>query len=127
MINYLFIQFLQLTPVHDPTMVVEWFLNDQPVITGSRIRSTYDFGFISMDIKGVIPEDSGAYSVRARNALGEDIRQCQVTIQGKDAILSETQHEESIAKIQYLETLNKYGRQEIEDVEPDVSFCDYDF
>uniref|UniRef100_A0A7E4ZS77 Immunoglobulin I-set domain protein n=1 Tax=Panagrellus redivivus TaxID=6233 RepID=A0A7E4ZS77_PANRE len=110
---------LKLTPVHDPTMVVEWFLNDQPVLTGSRIRSTYDFGFISMDIKGVIPEDSGVYSVRARNALGEDVRQCQVNVIGKDAILSNTQHEDSIAKIQYLESLNKYGREEVEDAGPD--------
>jgi titin len=110
---------LKLTPVHDPTMIVEWYLNDQPVITGSRIRSTYDFGFISMDIKGVIPEDSGTYSVRARNALGEDVRQCQVTIAGKDSILSTTQHEDSYAKIQYLESLNKYGRVEVEEHGPD--------
>ena len=102
-------------------MVVEWFLNDQPVITGSRVRSTYDFGFISMDIKGVIPEDSGVYTVRARNALGEDVRQCQVTVHGKDSILSGTQHEDSIAKIQYLENLNKYGREEIPDFGPEVS------
>lgn len=80
-----------------------------------------DFGFISMDIKGVIPEDSGIYSVVAKNALGEDVRQCQVIITGKDSILSTTQHEDSIAKIQYLESLNKYGRIEVEEHGPDVS------
>ena len=103
-------------------MIVEWYLNDLPVITGSRIRSSYDFGFISMDIKGVIPEDSGTYSVRAKSALGEDVRQCQVIITGKDSILSTTQHEDSYAKIQYLESLNKYGREEIEEHGPDVRF-----
>lgn len=109
---------LKLTPVHDPTMVVEWFVNGHPLLTGSRVRTTYDFGFITLDIKGVIPEDSGEYVIRARNALGEDSKQCQVTIHGKDAVISGTQHEESVAKIQYLESLDKYGRPEVEEAGP---------
>lgn len=69
---------IKLTPVNDPTMTLEWLFNDQPLYTGSRIHHQYDFGFIILSIRGVIPEDSGTYTVRATNALGQDSRSCQV-------------------------------------------------
>uniref|UniRef100_A0A915DZ78 Ig-like domain-containing protein n=1 Tax=Ditylenchus dipsaci TaxID=166011 RepID=A0A915DZ78_9BILA len=109
---------LKATPVNDPTMVIEWFLNDQPLYSGSRFMSQNDFGFITLSIRGVIPEDSGVYTVRATNALGEDSRQCTVNVLGKEGILSQTQHEESLGKIEYLENLNKFAREEIFDIEP---------
>lgn len=101
-------------------MVVEWFLNDQPLYTGSRFRTQYDFGFIALHVKGAIAEDSGTYRVVARNALGEDSQQCNVTVNAKGAIVSDTQHEESIAKIEYLENLNKFAREEVVDIGPEV-------
>lgn len=106
--------------MNDPTMVVEWFLNDQPLYSGSRFKTQNEFGMIALFIKGVIPEDAGVYSVRATNALGEDSRQCTVTVIGKDAILSQTQHEQSLGKIEYLENLNKFAKEEIADFEPTV-------
>ncbi|VDK45179.1 unnamed protein product [Anisakis simplex] len=109
---------LKLIPVNDPTMVVEWYLNGQPLLTGSRIRTTNDFGFLTMDIRGAISEDSGVYTVKATNALGEASRQCQIVVKPHAVVQSQTQHEESLNKIQEIENLNKYGRAEIEDQQP---------
>jgi hypothetical protein len=40
-------------------MVVQWFLNDQPLQPSSRIKQTYDFGFCVLDINGVTDLDEG--------------------------------------------------------------------
>ncbi|PAV62890.1 hypothetical protein WR25_23783 isoform D [Diploscapter pachys] len=112
---------LRLTPVNDPTMKIEWFVNGHPLITGSRVKVLYEFGFIALDIKGAIAEDSGTYSVKATNDLGEAIRQCQITVNPSTQIMSDTQHEQSLSKIEYLENLNKYGRAEIPDVGPEMA------
>nr|CAD2187171.1 unnamed protein product [Meloidogyne enterolobii] len=100
---------IKLVPVNDPTMIVEWLLNEQPLYFGSRIHSQNDFGFITLTILGIIPEDAGTYT---------DSRSCQVSVLGKDAILSSPQHEESLGKIEYLENLQKFIRTEIPDYEP---------
>ena len=73
---------LQLLPVNDPTMVVEWFVDGRPLSTGSRVKPQLDFGFLSVDLHGAIAEDSGLYSVKATNALGEAIRQCEIVVNG---------------------------------------------
>uniref|UniRef100_A0A914H0K8 Ig-like domain-containing protein n=1 Tax=Globodera rostochiensis TaxID=31243 RepID=A0A914H0K8_GLORO len=109
---------IKLVPVNDPTMKVEWFVNDQPLYNSSRIHAQNDFGFITLFIKGVIPEDAGQYVVRATNEKGQAESACAVNIVGKDAILSAPQHEQSLSKIEYLEGLDKYPRQEIPDYEP---------
>lgn len=50
---------------------------------GSRIRQLSDFGFVSLDIIGVIPEDAGEYTLRVVNAVAEVITQCIVEIEGR--------------------------------------------
>lgn len=68
----------------------------------------------------LIPEDSGLYTVRAVNALGEDSVSVQVQIQGKSGVHSDTLHAESLQQIQYLESLEKHKRHEAEDSGPKV-------
>lgn len=51
-------------------MKVEWFHKGKPLQTGSRFRTTYDFGFASLDVLGVYGEDSGTYTCKATNKLG---------------------------------------------------------
>lgn len=72
-----------LIPVNDPTMKVEWFCNGKPVPTGSRFRTTYDFGFVALDILDAHAEDSGTYMCKAKNAVGEAITTCAVKVTGK--------------------------------------------
>ncbi|GBP17592.1 Titin [Eumeta japonica] len=40
---------------------------------GSRLRTTNDFGFVTLDINSVVPEDAGVYMCRAYNAAGEAV------------------------------------------------------
>lgn len=61
---------------------VEWLHNDVPVDTGSRFGVTNDFGFVALDIGGVRPEDSGTYTCRASNELGQAVATCSVLVRG---------------------------------------------
>lgn len=69
-----------LTPVNDPTMVVEWFRNGKPIPQGHKFKTTYDFGYIALDILYAYPEDSGTYMCKAKNAVGEAITTCVISV-----------------------------------------------
>lgn len=72
-----------LTPVNDPTMQVEWFCNGKPILTGHRFKTTYDFGFVALDILYAHAEDSGTYMCKAKNAVGEAVTTSAVNVTGK--------------------------------------------
>lgn len=76
-----------LTPVNDPTMKVEWYCNGRPIKQGHRFKTTYDFGFVALDILYAYPEDSGTYMCKARNAAGEAVTTSSVNITGKYNII----------------------------------------
>lgn len=54
--------------------------------------------------------------------MGETSTSCNVNVVEQGKILSDTQHDQSLSKIEYLESLNKYAREEVVDFQPDVSF-----
>lgn len=60
----------RIEPYPDATLNVEWYLNDKPLPFGNRWRTSYDFGFAALDIIGAYAEDSGRYTLKAKNALG---------------------------------------------------------
>ena len=63
----------RLIPTDDPTLTVEWYWNGKALKAGSRIRTFCDFGFVILEISPVYPEDSGEYTCKARNSLGEAV------------------------------------------------------
>jgi titin len=71
----------RLIPVSDPTMKVEWFHNNVPLKTGSRFTETNAFGFVALDIMYAYPEDSGTYTCRASNALGQAVTSATLGVQ----------------------------------------------
>lgn len=73
----------RVVPISDPTLVIEWYFNGMPLIMGNRFRPTFDFGFVSLDIAYVHPEDSGEYIVRALNSSGESYTTAQITVHRK--------------------------------------------
>lgn len=69
-----------LTPVNDPTMVVEWYRDGRPIPQGHKFKTTYDFGYVALDILYAYPEDSGTYMCKARNAVGEAVTTCVISV-----------------------------------------------
>ncbi len=57
-------------PITDPNLQIEWLKDGQPVTVGHRFRPIHDFGYVALDIVGVISEDSGRYTCRAVNQAG---------------------------------------------------------
>jgi len=93
----------RLIPVNDPTMKVEWFRNEKPLETSSRIHKTHDFGFVSLDMKHVRDDDEGVYMCKATNALGEAVTTAAMRIRSKANIQLDTMHAEGMKRIQQLE------------------------
>uniref|UniRef100_T1GPM1 Ig-like domain-containing protein n=1 Tax=Megaselia scalaris TaxID=36166 RepID=T1GPM1_MEGSC len=107
-----------LTPVNDPTMQVEWFCNGKPILTGHRFKTTYDFGFVALDILYAHAEDSGTYMCKAKNAVGEAVTTSAVNVTANARIYHETldaqrlEKIQSMQQIQQLEDYSRYQRQE---------------
>lgn len=72
-----------LTPVNDPTMRVEWYCNGRPIQQGHRFKTTYDFGYVALDILYAYAEDTGTYMCKATNAVGEAVTTSSVKVDGE--------------------------------------------
>lgn len=62
---------------------MKYWLENKRYVSGHRFKTTYDFGFVALDILYAYPEDSGTYMCKARNAVGEAVTTCSVTIDSK--------------------------------------------
>lgn len=62
---------VRVEPQNDLTMSIEWYCNGKSLMTANRIQTYHDFGYVALDILSVRAEDTGTYTVVARNALGE--------------------------------------------------------
>ncbi|CAG0890532.1 unnamed protein product [Cyprideis torosa] len=102
----------RLIPVSDPTMKVSWYHNGKPVKSGSRFTERHNFGFVALDIHSAITEDTGTYTCKAINALGEAVTSCSLQVQGKQEIITEALHEGALQQIRQLEDASRYARQE---------------
>ncbi|XP_074100964.1 sallimus isoform X11 [Cotesia typhae] len=94
-----------LTPVNDPTMVVEWYRDGNPIPQGHKFKTTYDFGFVALDILYAYPEDSGTYMCKAKNAVGEAVTTCVITVDSKQGLYLDTLDAQRLEKIRALETV----------------------
>lgn len=74
---------IRLEPQSDPTMTVEWYFNGQAIMSASRIKTYYDFGYVSLDISDVRQGDGGQYTVVARNALGQAQMSAVMNVESK--------------------------------------------
>lgn len=53
------------------------------LFVGHRFRTTYDFGFAALDVLGVYGEDSGEYTCRATNKLGQAQSSVKLNVKSK--------------------------------------------
>lgn len=56
----------RLTPIHDPSLQVEWYHNGKALWSGSRIKTINDFGFVILEIAGCYQRDGGLYSAKGK-------------------------------------------------------------
>jgi titin len=101
----------RIEPYPDPNMKVEWLHNGKPLQTGHRFRTTNDFGFAALDILTVYPADSGEYTCRVTNRLGQAQSAVKLNVASRSGISHETQNEGAMEKIQYLEDASRYQRR----------------
>ena len=81
----------RLTPINDPSMRVEWYLNGQLLSSGSRIKTINDFGFVILEVANVMTRDSGTYTCKATNKIGEASISCNVQVKSKQDIITDPQ------------------------------------
>lgn len=70
----------QVEPRADPNLHIEWFKNGQPLTTGTRLKSTFDFGLVTLSINSVRADDSAIYTCKATNLLGEAVSTCTLKV-----------------------------------------------
>lgn len=73
----------QAMPNNDPKLKVEWFFNGQLLAHASRFKIVNDFGFLTLDLLYVYPEDTGTYSVKISNAGGEATTSFNIECKGE--------------------------------------------
>uniref|UniRef100_A0A1I7XKV9 Titin n=1 Tax=Heterorhabditis bacteriophora TaxID=37862 RepID=A0A1I7XKV9_HETBA len=134
-------------PINDPTLKIEWFCDQRPLMFGSRIRTIHDFGYVGLEFLHIHPEDTGTYICKASNIAGEATTSFKLECKrkwerdkrnksdfsieeekrstqannfinlAKRNIYLDTHHESSWAKIQEME-----NREEIREPSPEMSF-----
>jgi len=105
----------RLIPVGDPDLKVEWFKNGIPIQQANRITTMHDFGYVALDMKYVNAEDSGTYTCRATNRLGQAVTSATLVVTSKESLLMESQHTEALEKLRYLEDSSKYSKSSTEE------------
>lgn len=93
----------QVEPRADPNLRIEWFKNGVSLTTGTRIKSTFDFGLVTLAINGLRDDDSAIYTCKATNLLGEAVSTCTLKVHDKHWLLGETLHPDSLPRIGALE------------------------
>lgn len=73
------------------------------LLTGSRITTFFNFGYVALTIKHVTTHDIGVYTCRAYNRLGQATTSAQLTVVSKKDIILDSQHPGGLEKIHYLE------------------------
>jgi titin len=116
----------RVAPIGDPNLKFAWLKNGEPLKMGSRLHATQDFGFVTLDIQSCIPEDSGMYTVKATNLIGEASTSLALHVGGKGGVLGDAVHPDSYKKIQALEAQKQGVKQQVsvEDVKQPPVFME---
>lgn len=102
----------QLTPVSDSTMKVEWYKDGRPITASSRITSIFNFGYVSLNIQHLRAEDTGSYTVRAVNRLGEAISTASLQVISRSTVTGDLGIPEQQRYIESVEELENYQKHQ---------------
>lgn len=100
----------QLTPVSDPTMRVEWYKDGRPITASSRITAIFNFGYVSLNIMHLRAEDTGTYTVRAVNRIGEAISTASLSVFSRSTVTGDLGIPEQQRYIEETQRLEDYQR-----------------
>ncbi|KAJ4923666.1 hypothetical protein JOQ06_014150 [Pogonophryne albipinna] len=81
----------RLTPIGDPTMVVEWLHDGKPLEAANRLRMVNEFGYCSLDYEAAYARDSGVVTCRATNKYGADQTSATLVVKDEKGLVEETQ------------------------------------
>lgn len=71
---------VQVEPVGDPRLKIEWLHDGKPIAHSSRMKNIHDFGFVVLELSPVEPQDTGTWTCRATNARGEAEVSCKIAV-----------------------------------------------
>jgi hypothetical protein len=112
----------QLSPVSDPTMRIEWYKDGRAITASSRITAIFNFGYVSLNILHLRAEDSGSYTVRAVNRMGEAISTSNLRIICKETVTSDlgiSEQQRYIQECEKLEQYHQYQNMKFVEEQPD--------
>uniref|UniRef100_A0A8C0H328 Ig-like domain-containing protein n=1 Tax=Chelonoidis abingdonii TaxID=106734 RepID=A0A8C0H328_CHEAB len=91
-----------LTPIGDPTMVVDWLHDGKPLEAANRLRMINEFGYCSLDYGVAYPRDSGVITCRASNKYGTDHTSATLIVKDEKSLVEETQLPEGRKGLQFV-------------------------
>merc|ERR1712041_1518 len=87
-------------PVGDPSLSVEWFCNGNIITASSRINTSCQFGFVSMDMLHTTASDMGEYVCVVKSDSGSAKSSCRLVVQQKKEVESSSSFEQSSSSMQ---------------------------
>lgn len=97
----------RLTPIGDPTMVVEWLHDGKPLEAANRLRMVNEFGYCSLDYEIAYARDSGVITCRATNNFGIDQTSATLIVKDEKGLIEETQLPEGRRAPQRMEEIKR--------------------
>uniref|UniRef100_A0A8C9RS46 Ig-like domain-containing protein n=1 Tax=Scleropages formosus TaxID=113540 RepID=A0A8C9RS46_SCLFO len=107
----LFHFFCRLTPIGDPTMVVEWLHDGKPLEAANRLRMINEFGYCSLDYEVAYARDSGVVTCRATNKYGVDQTSATLIVKDEKGLVEETQLPEGRKGMQRIEEMERLAHE----------------
>ena len=99
-------------------------VNGKQLPVASRFNSTYDFGYVSLDISHVYAEDSGVYTCRAVNGKGQAVSTGTLRCVSTANIYLDSQHPQGSAGLEKVQEAEQayYAKYQRQTSEPDAAF-----
>ncbi|XP_074856881.1 titin isoform X4 [Carettochelys insculpta] len=101
----------RLTPIGDPTMVVDWLHDGKPLEAANRLRMINEFGYCSLDYGVAYPRDSGVITCRASNKYGTDHTSATLIVKDEKSLVEETQLPEGRKGLQRIEEMERMAHE----------------
>uniref|UniRef100_A2ASS6-3 Isoform 3 of Titin n=1 Tax=Mus musculus TaxID=10090 RepID=A2ASS6-3 len=101
----------RLTPIGDPTMVVEWLHDGKPLEAANRLRMINEFGYCSLDYGAAYSRDSGVITCRATNKYGTDHTSATLIVKDEKSLVEESQLPDGKKGLQRIEELERMAHE----------------